>query len=110
MDHGCLICKQSKGEEMIKQYCVNNNINYEPQKRFNNCRGKSKPLPFDFYLPKLNTCIEYDGKQHYDTRSKYYSKNLIKNDHIKTEYCINKGITLIRLINLNKNQLKIVSN
>lgn len=30
------------------------------QHKFKNCRD-IRPLPFDFYLPKLNTCIEYDG-------------------------------------------------
>jgi hypothetical protein len=27
---------------------------------------KIKPLPFDFYLPSHNLCIEFNGKQHYE--------------------------------------------
>lgn len=26
------------------------------------------PLPFDFYLPKHNCCIEYQGRQHYSEK------------------------------------------
>jgi len=34
-------------------------IKYINQKRFKKCKNKL-PLPFDFYLPDLNICIEYD--------------------------------------------------
>jgi len=39
-------------------------IEYIKQKRFEKCRNKL-PLPFDFYLPNENICIEYDGIQHF---------------------------------------------
>ena len=31
---------------------------------FNDCKRKNK-LRFDFYLPKYNVLIEYDGMQHF---------------------------------------------
>ena len=59
-------------------------------------------LPFDFYLPEHNTCIEFDGEFHFKSWSK--SKNSIRKyedtkrrDKIKTEYCIKNSIRLIRI-------------
>ncbi len=54
----------SHGEFYIKTILEENNIKFEPQYKFDNCKNKFK-LPFDFYLPDYNMCIEYDGLQHY---------------------------------------------
>lgn len=48
----------SHGEFYVQKYLDDNNIYYIPQKKFDDCRDKL-PLPFDFYLPRYNTCIEY---------------------------------------------------
>ena len=91
--------RESNGEIAVRKYLENNNIKYEPYKWFSNCRDV-KPLPFDFYLPDCNTVIEFDGQQHYcDTH--YFSnfsfgKNLI-HDQIKTDYCKDNNINLIRI-------------
>lgn len=102
----CPICeKKSLGEISIAYYLDNNNIKYEPQKRFDDCKN-IKPLPFDFYIPDINTCIEYDGIQHFEPidfaghGSKWAEENFKKTkerDRIKTEYCKSKGIRLIRI-------------
>ena len=87
---GCPLCKESYGEKIIRNYLVNNNINFIPQKRFSDCKDK-RPLPFDFYIPKLNLCIEYDGIQHF--KECYFNKSnedFIKikiRDEIKNNYC-----------------------
>jgi protein-arginine kinase activator protein McsA len=94
---GCPYCKISHGERQILMLLKSLDIVYKQQHRFNNCRGKIKPLPFDFYLPKYNLCIEYDGKQHSDKESLYFNEEIIKNDNIKTEFCKNNNITLIRI-------------
>jgi hypothetical protein len=52
-------------------------------------------------LPFLNICIEYDGIQHYES-SDYFGgeKEFIiqqLKDNIKTEYCKNNNIKLIRI-------------
>jgi len=109
---GCPICKESKGEKIIRHYLINNNIKYETQKTFNGCIYKKK-LKFDFYLPKYNTCIEFDGEQH-SKPIKYFGGinqlNIIqKRDKIKTNYCNNNNIQLIR-INYNKKVKKILDN
>jgi hypothetical protein len=92
---GCPKCKSSKGEKEVEHWFLNHNTKFIEQKRFEGCRGKVKPLPFDFYLPEHNTCIEYQGKQHYDKDSRFYSKELIKNDKTKARYCRDNNIRLV---------------
>jgi len=93
---GCYRCKFSKGEKFIELYLKESNIKFIPQYRFKDCRNKL-PLPFDFYLPDYNICIEYDGKQHFNKESLWYSESIIKNDEIKNEYCKNNNIILLRI-------------
>lgn len=80
---------------------------FEFQKRFSECRNK-KPLPFDFYLPEFNCCIEYQGKQHFEPsniRGKIDNKlsqieaymNAIFNDQIKENFCNKMNIRLIKI-------------
>lgn len=97
---GCPICNNSKGEIEINKILKNNNINFIQQKKFKECFD-TLPLPFDFYLPDINTCIEYDGEQHYKPIKifggvKRYTL-LKKHDEIKNKYCHKKGIRLIRI-------------
>jgi len=99
---GCPKCNTniSKGEIEIEKYLKEHNIEHKTQKRFNDCKNK-KVLPFDFYLPKHNICIEYDGKQHYKSIPYWGGDDAFKTrqklDKIKTEYCINNNIQLIRI-------------
>jgi len=98
--HGCPICNESKGEKTIASFLENNNILFEREKRFKNCRNKL-PLSFDFYLPDLNLCIEYDGRQHFKSLSFWGGEKGFKrnknNDKIKNEYCENNKINLLRI-------------
>lgn len=97
-ESGCPKCRQSHGEKKISLMLKLLNIKYQPQKKFNDCRGiGSNLLRFDFYLPELNTCIEYDGKQHTDTKSKYWNESICKNDTKKDEYCKQKNIKMVRI-------------
>lgn len=63
---GCSQCnmKLSKGEMYIKIFLEENNINFEQQKRFCDCKN-NYTLPFDFFIESENICIEFDGLQHY---------------------------------------------
>jgi len=92
----CPICKTSKGEKRIRIFLENNNMKFKYQYRFTNCKNE-QPLPFDFYLPSRNICIEYDGRQHYNKNTRYYTERLIENDGIKTQFCIKYNIDLIRI-------------
>lgn len=101
---GCPTCRASKGEIEIENFLKSNNINFQFQKKFNECKNK-KMLPFDFYLPEFNILIEYDGEQHYKVIT--WSKNKHKNeqkfidtkykDSIKNNFAKTNNIKLIRI-------------
>jgi very-short-patch-repair endonuclease len=116
---GCPKCKESKGEKKIRNFLIENNINYTSQKKFKDCKY-IKELLFDFYLTDYNICIEYDGKQHFESfrfekTSKELEKRILK-DKIKTDYCIKNDILLYRIRydeNINEKMsflLKIIKN
>ena len=60
---GCPICQESKGEIKITNILNNKNIKHIKQYKFDECKYKRK-LPFDFYLPELNMCIEFEVIAH----------------------------------------------
>lgn len=95
---GCPRCKQSKGEEKISELLNKFNIRFERQKRFKKCRNKL-PLPFDFYIPDLKLCIEYDGIQHYKGWGGHENNKryIITNDNIKDSFIRKSSMTLIRI-------------
>ena len=97
---GCPICNESKGEKKVGDFLILNKINYSRNYRFIDCRYKN-PLPFDFYLPDYNICIEFDGIQHfedrmYDNEGENLTIRKIR-DNIKDEYCNKNNIMLIRI-------------
>lgn len=109
---GCARCKSSKGEIKIREWLISKNILFEEQKKFNECVGKNNvKLPFDFYLPAHNICIEFDGKQHFELihRSHDIQKNINnfqsikRNDNIKNNFCVD--IKLIRIPYYEKNNI-----
>jgi len=97
---GCPTCKSSKGELMVEKVLLKNNIKYNRQHVFNDCKN-IKTLPFDFYLPEHNTCIEYDGRHHFEPIDLWGGKESLEyvtnNDKIKEKYCIDNFINLIRI-------------
>ena len=97
---GCPKCKSSKGEQTIIKYLTNNQINFVHNHKFDNCKHKRK-LPFDFYLPDHNLCIEYDGEQHFGKWNSQIPRSSFKNikirDNIKNNFCFESGIKLIRI-------------
>lgn len=97
---GCPKCKFSHGERAVEMYLDKHRINYIQQYRFSDCKNKI-PLSFDFYLPDNNVCIEYDGRQHYESIDCFggeeYLQYVIQNDNIKTKYCEDNNIALLRI-------------
>jgi len=98
---GCPICQESRGEKIVKNILIKYNIKYDTQKKFDKCKTTRK-LPFDFYLPDYNICIEYDGMQHYMEINHFYKgkktfENRQKIDAIKTKSCLDNRIPLIRI-------------
>jgi hypothetical protein len=97
----CPICKESKGEQRVREYLANNNIPFKRQYIFEDCRN-IEPLRFDFAVfdseKNLVKLIEYDGEFHYlpiESKSKLrYQQKL---DSIKNNYCQNNNIILLRI-------------
>ena len=91
----CPRCKESKGETKIEKFLEEKNIVFEKQKKFINCKHINS-LPFDFYLPDYNMCIEFDGVYHFEDKFGTL-ENVKRNDNIKNEYCKKHHINLIRI-------------
>lgn len=96
--HGCPICKQSRMETNIKNFLIENKINFEQQKTWKWLTYKSN-LKVDFYLPDYNMVIECQGIQHFEPVEFFGGenefKNIIKRDLIKKEACEQHGIKVI---------------
>jgi len=98
--NGCPICKESKGERKIRNLLNENKVNFISQYKFKDCKNILQ-LPFDFYLPEYNICIEYNGMQHYKPIEHFggrlgFKKRII-NDNIKKGYCEKNNILLITI-------------
>ena len=101
---GCPKCgiRQSQYMDIVEEYFAKHNIDYIKEKRFPDC-AHIRALPFDYYIESLNTCIEVDGEFHYQRGrfehvNKYGTLEQVQlRDKIKTEYCRNNNIKLIRL-------------
>lgn len=97
---GCPRCNDSHGEKFINKWLVDHDIEYVTQKTFDDCKAH-RLLPFDFYLPNFNVCIEYDGEQHFRPVDFFGGEDGFKNrkkyDEIKNQYCKVNDITLLRI-------------
>lgn len=95
----CDICSRKKSypEVYISSFLNKYNIEYKEQFKFKDCRYKDL-LKFDFYIPKKNLIIEYDGEYHYkDTNFNKGFEEQKKRDRVKDKYCKEKNIKLIRV-------------
>lgn len=112
LSHGCPICKESKGEQKIRNWLTKNNISFEAQKCFKECKGISNYLPFDFYIKEKNLLIEYQGIQHYkpikifggiDTFNR--QKEL---DNIKKNFAANNNFNFLEISYKDFNKVEII--
>lgn len=96
----CYKCSESHGEKEISKLLEEMNIKFIREKRFIDCKNKNT-LPFDFYLPEHNLCIEYNGKQHYESVEFFGGDKTLKltqkNDKIKNLYCKENNIDLLNI-------------
>lgn len=98
----CILCSlaetQSNGEKLteniLNKYC----IDFEPQKRFDDCKDKYT-LPFDFYLPYYNLVIEIMGEQHEHPVEIFGGEDgfnvRVEHDRIKRDYLKNHNISIL---------------
>ena len=120
---GCPECNKSKGEKKIDEVLFKNNWikikqkefiqlidenkynknYYIPQKEFDGLMGLGGGLlSYDFYIPKLNFLIEYQGEQHKKYIPGFHKtyKDFIKqkeHDKRKKEYAQNNNINLLEI-------------
>ena len=94
---GCPVCNSTKGENRIIKFLQDHNINFVFQMKFDDLKYKSN-LYYDFYIPSLNTLIEYDGEFHYFDifENGSFETSLIR-DELKNKYAISNNIDLIRI-------------
>lgn len=97
---GCQKCSKSRGEKKIERFLIDNKIYFETDKKFESCKNK-KQLPFDFFIPSLKICIEYDGIQHFEAVEMFGGQEKLKYqkklDKIKDNWCIKNRINLLRI-------------
>lgn len=98
---GCPKCNQSRGELLIETFLKENEVEYIPQYKIRidstiNCSGEAK---VDFFLPKYNTFIEYNGVQHYVAKEYFGGALQLKHQQSRDlyvkEYCTSNNINLI---------------
>ena len=99
---GCPKCCKSHGETAVETYLLNNNIEYEVQHEIPidtsiNFSGKAY---IDFYIPKYNLFIEYNGEQHYVEREHFGKRDFerqVKRDNFVRNYCLQNNIRLLEI-------------
>lgn len=99
----CPKCSKWKGESSIINILEKFNIEYEYQKTFNGLIGLGKRnnlLSYDFYLPKYNKLIEYQGEYHDGTarnQNKKQFKKQQEHDERKRKYAKDNNIDLLEI-------------
>jgi very-short-patch-repair endonuclease len=124
MNSGKITCPECsvgkwKGEETVKKILSGmglvENVDFFPKYKFDGLKGKlhrratstgfsketSLPYYFDFYIPKWNTIIEYDGEYHFNIKpGRHDEKKLneyIFRDIQKNNFAKDNGIDMIRI-------------
>jgi len=96
----CPRCKRSKGETKILNILSNLRIDYVHPMIFNDLADKNK-LHYDFYLPKYNLHIEYQGEQHFAPVKHFGGEHKfsiqVKHDALKRKYAEQNGISLLEI-------------
>ena len=99
--HGCPECSKSLGEEAISRFLNKNKIKYEYQVRYEELLGiNGGELSYDFFLPKYNLLIEYQGEYH-DGNVRNQTKEKLKSqkehDKRKRKYAKENNIDLLEI-------------
>lgn len=115
---GCPFCNISKGEDEVEKYLIKNNIEYIREYRLDECFNPktNKKLPFDFYIPKNNLVIEYQGEQHFKEMGGYFeSRNgglegRQERDNIKKRYCLDNNYNFLEISYIDFNNINEILN
>lgn len=103
----CGECTTSYNNALIESILIKLSFKYITEYKFEEL---DKFKAFDFYLPELNLCIEYDGEQHYYPIDGFGGQKgfeiRIKNDQIKNKFCEDNGIHLLRIPYWKRNEIE----
>jgi very-short-patch-repair endonuclease len=93
---GCNNCNQSTGERIVSTCLAELKIDFEREFKLPGYRFR-----FDFFLPKYNTVIEFDGAQHF--RRPYLESSIVKfekrqrHDREKNDLLFRSKISILRI-------------
>lgn len=98
---GCPKCKRSRGEEIVSKTLTELNIEFIEQYKIKiNSRVRNECV-IDFYLPKQNTFIEFNGIQHYRPINFFGGQQQLniqkERDEDVEKYCKENNIKLITI-------------
>jgi len=99
--HGCPQCNESKGEKAISSILQKQNIEFIFQYSMTSKVNPTGVMYVDFYLPKLNIIIEYNGRQHYIPievmgGQLQYERQQARDEELR-QYCKDNNIKLIEI-------------
>lgn len=100
----CPRCRESRGERAVADCLSKMHVSYDRQYKFNDCRNTNS-LPFDFVVynsdKSLKCLVEYDGEYHFIAKEHSGGEKGLRGqqrrDAIKTKYCADHNIPLIRI-------------
>jgi hypothetical protein len=104
-------CINSLGNTSICRILQEKNIKYEAEKRFDGLLGVGGgSLRFDFYLPDIGICIEYNGEQHYRNIIRFGGEEELiqrtEHEKRKVKFCKHERIPIFRIPFTFKNNLE----
>ncbi|GMM54199.1 hypothetical protein DAKH74_008150 [Maudiozyma humilis] len=101
--NGCPVCCESFGERAVRVVLDSTEEEYVAQKRFDGLEDRGA-LRIDFFLPRLNLAIEFDGEQHFHPVERFGGESRFRaqqrKDGLKTDFCRSKRINFLRLKNV----------
>jgi hypothetical protein len=100
-------------EEKIKRFLEKNNVEFKQQYMFEGLQSM-RSLKCDFYLPKHEIVIEYNGRQHYEPVHAFGGKIALietqKRDEIKRFFFNESNIRLLEIHYKSKDIEKLIFN
>lgn len=91
---------KSSGEIYLSKIFIENSIIFEEEKIFEDFISYAGGVfRYDFFLPEINTLVEYHGSQHFNEKTGYYTKEGIERDKLKYEYAKQNNIPILYFTN-----------
>jgi hypothetical protein len=99
---GCPTCPQSNLEGEVRQFLINNDINFEQEKGFD-WLTFNRRMYLDFFLPDYGIAIECQGGQHFFPSELFGGEQgfhlTVERDEVKKDLCTQHGIKILYFSN-----------